>query len=50
MQEKAWLSALKCYFIAAHIPYTGNDTVQACYYSVSLMGGNAVRWMDHLEV
>ena len=26
MQARAWLSALKHYFIAIHIPYTGNDT------------------------
>ena len=28
----------------------GNDTTQACQYSVALMGGNAACWMDHLEV
>ena len=28
----------------------GNDTAQACQYSVALMGGNAARWMDRLEV
>ena len=28
----------------------GNDTAQACQYSVALMGGNAAHWMDHLEV
>ena len=28
----------------------GNDTMQACQYSVALMGGNAACWMDHLEV
>ena len=47
---RAWLSALKHYFIAVHIPYTGNDTTQACQYSVALMRGNAARWIDHLEV
>ena len=24
--------------------------MQACQYSDALMGGNAARWMDHLEV
>ena len=24
--------------------------MQACKYSVALMGGNAACWMDHLEV
>ena len=24
--------------------------MQACQYSITLMGGNATRWMDHLEV
>ena len=28
----------------------GNDTAQVCQYSVALMGGNAVCWMDRLEV
>ena len=28
----------------------GNNTAQACQYSVALMGGNAARWMDCLEV
>ena len=28
----------------------GNDTAQVCQYSVALMGGNAARWMDRLEV
>ena len=28
----------------------GNDTTQACQYSIALMGGNAARWMDCLEV
>ena len=28
----------------------GNDTAQACQYSIALMGGNAACWMDHLEV
>ena len=28
----------------------GNDTAQACQYSVALMGGNAACWMDCLEV
>ena len=28
----------------------GNDTAQVCQYSIALMGGNAARWMDCLEV
>ena len=28
----------------------GNETTQACQYSVALMGGNAAHWMDRLEV
>ena len=28
MQARAWLSALKRYFIAICIPYMGNDTMQ----------------------
>ena len=28
----------------------GNDTAQACQYSVALMGGNAPCWMDCLAV
>ena len=28
----------------------GNDTMQACQYSITLMGGNTARWMDRLEV
>ena len=28
----------------------GNDTMQACQYSIALMGGNTVCWMDCLEV
>ena len=27
MQERAWFSTLKCYFIAFHIIYMGNDTM-----------------------
>ena len=28
----------------------GNDTTQACQYSIALMGGNAAHWMDRLEI
>ena len=28
----------------------GNNTAQACQYSIALMGGNAAPWMDCLEV
>ena len=28
----------------------GNDTAQACQYSVALMGGNVACWIDQLEV
>ena len=28
----------------------GKVTTQACQSSVALIGGNAARWMDHLEV
>ena len=40
----------KMILIAVHIPYIGNNTAKACYYSVALMGGNVASWMDHLEV
>ena len=45
-QLKAWLLALKWYFIAFYILYMGNNTVLACKYSISLLGGNAENWID----
>ena len=28
----------------------GNDTAQACQYSIVLMGSNAAHWIDRLEI
>ena len=53
MQARAWLSALKRYFIAIGLIYKATEasgTLAACQYAVALMAGNAARWMDRLEV
>ena len=44
---------MKHYFIALCITFIAtksSETEAACQYAVVLMGGNAVRWMDRLEV
>ena len=48
-----WLSTLKHYFIIVSITYiaTKEANTEAVYqYAVVLMGGNAVRLMDRLEI
>ena len=52
-QAQAWLSALKHHFIVVGITYIATNaanTEAVCYYTKFLMAGNAVRWMDKLEV
>ena len=53
MQTQVWLSALKYYFIVVGITYIATKVTKieaACHYAVALMGGNAARWMDRIEV
>ena len=53
MEARMWLSTLKCYFNTVGLTYTATEAAdtQAVYqYTVVLMGGNAARWMDRLEV
>ena len=53
MQAQACLSTLICYFIVVGITYIATEaanTEAVCQYAVVLMGGNAARCMDRLEI
>ena len=53
MQVWACFFALKCYFIVVGITYIATEaanTKAVCQYAMVLMGSNAARCMDRLEV